>query len=160
MTTPLATDLQGNTLIDLAIASIDQLEEAARHTPCPLSLVVLVDESTGGVLFGRNRWRQEYELPGGMVEEGESYFDAARRELEEESTIRVGDLELIGFARFSLVNPLREELGAIYFARVTDQSPQDSNELDAFVWRRPLSASTLAISPLDDTIAHWSVGVH
>lgn len=159
MPPPLATDRRGNVLTDLSIASIEHLDEAAERTPCPLSLVVLVDETRGTVLFGCNRWRQEYELPGGMVGEGETYHDAAQRELEEESGIRTDTLELLGYARFSLADPARDELGAIYVASATNQSPQDRAELDAFIWRRPLSASTLAISPLDDAIADWALRV-
>lgn len=156
MIAPLATDAHGNALIDLTAATREQLEDAASHTPCPLALVVLADISTDEVLFGLNRWRREYELPGGMIEDGESFLGAAKRELEEETAIRVEALDLVGYARFSLTKPQREELGAIYYTRVADQQAQASEELQALVWRKPLSESALTIAALDDVIAAWA----
>lgn len=158
MTTPIASDARGNVLLHLVSATSEELTAAAASIPCPLALVVLREASTGHVLFGRNRWREEYELPGGIVEAGESFHDAARRELEEESSVRVEVLELVGFARFALANPPREELGAVFTATLTEQHVRDSDELEAFVWRRPLSPSSLVISPLDDAIAGWASG--
>lgn len=91
-----------------------------------------------------------------MIEDGESFLGAAKRELEEETAIRVEALDLVGYARFSLTKPQREELGAIYFTRVADQQAQASEELQAFVWRKPLSESALTIAALDDVIAAWA----
>lgn len=159
MASPLAVDARGNALNEVTIATTAQLEDAARRTPCPLALVVLAEGSSDEVLFGLNRWRQEYELPGGIVEHGESFLEAARRELDEETGIRVDDLDLVGYARFTLTGPSREELGAVYFARIAGQQAQESEELRAFVWRRPRSASDLAVSVLDDAIAEWVLKV-
>ncbi|THV26495.1 NUDIX hydrolase [Glycomyces paridis] len=152
----IAVDSNGNALIELTTATREQLEAAARHTPCPLALVVLADMSTDEVLFGLNRWRREYELPGGIVEDGESFLAAAKRELQEETAIRAETLDLVGYARFTLTKPQREELGAVYFTRVADPQPQAGEELQAFVWRKPLSESALPIAALDDAIAAWA----
>lgn len=100
-----------------------------------------------------NTWRREYELLGGFVENGETFFEAARRELDEETGIRVDTLHLLGYARFVLTDPSREELGAVYFARVTNQRATVSHEMPQFTWRAPLSKPDLAISTLDDAIA-------
>lgn len=156
MNFPPVTDAHGNTLIDVTAATTEQLEDAARRTPCPLALVVLADMSTGEVLFGLNRWRRAYELPGGMVEDGETFLEAAKRELEEETAIRVETLDLVGYARFTLTKPQREELGAVYFTRVAERQTRAGEELQAFVWRKPLSESALTIAVLDDVIAAWA----
>jgi 8-oxo-dGTP diphosphatase len=137
------------------MASPEELDAAAAITPCPLALVVLVDITTGDVLFGLNTWRREYELPGGIVESGESFVDAARRELEEETGIRIDTPNLIGYARFTLTTPSRDELGAVYFAKVVNEQAAASDEMQQFVWRKPLSESDLEISALDDAIADW-----
>lgn len=157
MVMPLATDRAGNALIDLTVATNEQLAEAALRTRCPLALMVVADASSRSVLFGLNRWRCEYELPGGMIEEGESFIAAAARELEEETSIRIETPELIGYARFELNAPRREELAAVYGALLPDARPQASHEMQSFIWRTPLSESTAPIGLLDDVIAEWAV---
>lgn len=155
MSAPIATDRRGNMLSAITTATAEELDDAAARTPCPLALVVLIDSVTGDVLFGLNTWRSEYELPGGIVEAGEAFVEAARRELEEETAIRVATLDLLGYARFALTDPSREELGAVYRAEVTGQQAVASDEMQQFVWRKPLSETELAISALDDAIAEW-----
>ena len=159
MTSVIAADARGNRLLSVTAATLDELSVAAELTPCPLALVVVVNSNNLDVLFGLNSWRREYELPGGVVEEGESFAEAAQRELEEETGIRAETLKLLGFAQFSLVAPVREELGAIYLTRTTSRRTVASDEMSEFVWRRPLTGSPSEVSALDDAIADWAVGL-
>lgn len=155
MASPLAVDTQGNALLRLVRCTNEQLEEAASRTSCPLALMIVVDESSCEVLFGLNRWHQSYELPGGIVESGESFERAAIRELKEETGMDADAVELVGYAHFALTNPIREELGAIYRRPRHGQDAHDSDELTDFVWRIPLETSEREISTLDDVIAAW-----
>lgn len=150
-------DRRGNRLVSVQKATGEELATVAAQTPCPLVLVVLVDRMTGRVLFGLNAWRAEYELPGGTVDEGERFDETAHRELEEETGIRVRVLQLLGYARFALVDPLRVELGAVYLAVVRSRHATPSQELLRFVWREPGDETDLPISVLDDAIAAWAV---
>jgi 8-oxo-dGTP pyrophosphatase MutT (NUDIX family) len=66
------------------------------------------------VLLVFDRFRQEWELPGGGIDPGETPREAAVRELREESGLRLTTLVLAGYARFRLTSPPREEYAAIH----------------------------------------------
>ncbi len=156
-TAPIATDARGDSLIEIVRTDSAGLSEASARTPCPLALVVVVDGHSGRVLFGLNRWRRSFELPGGMVENDESCKSAASRELQEETGITVPQPRLLGYAYFGLTSPPRKELGAIFFARVFDGVATPSDELVELAWRVPLTASDSPVSHLDDVIAAWAL---
>lgn len=156
-TAPIAIDAHGNSLIEVVRTDSAGLSEASARTPCPLALVVVIDGHSDLVLFGLNRWRRSFELPGGMVERDEPIEGAASRELQEETGIYVPQPRLVGYAHFALTCPEREELGAIFLARVTDAVPMPSDELVELAWRVPLTASETSVSHLDDVIAAWAL---
>lgn len=134
MDAQLAIDAHGQRLISLS----DTPEPVGDHldgVPCPLSLVVVALSSK--VLFGLNRWRDEWELPGGVIDPGETPRQAASRELEEETGVMVepDELEWIGLATYDLLKPARRELAAAYRANfVDDPSIHASDVLIEVAW--------------------------
>lgn len=78
-------------------APVDRQPDGSGEPPCSPKAVVLRELSRGGsqVLLCRND-RDEWELPGGRAEPGESDHDAIRREVLEETgqTVEVGELVL------------------------------------------------------------------
>jgi ADP-ribose pyrophosphatase YjhB (NUDIX family) len=75
-----------------------------------------------GIEPGYGKWG----LPAGFLEPGESPEDAALRETEEETGLKV---ELEGLhGLFSEVRPAYQILLAVYHARVVGGTPQPSNE--------------------------------
>lgn len=122
--------------------------------PCPLALVVV--RNGAKVLFGRNAWRGTWELPGGMIDPGESPRAAASRELDEETGIRVAAdaLEYVGSVAFTLTNPARRELAAVYATDLPEgREPAVSDELVALRWSDPRTERSLS---LDAHIAAWA----
>jgi 8-oxo-dGTP diphosphatase len=141
-------DQAGNALVSFRFQ--DRL--AAGALPTPVSLVVVVFR--GEVLLVFDRWRKQWELPGGMREAGEDALRTAVRELGEETGIRTAGLDLVAVAEFDVRRPDRREHAAIY--RVTLSEPPKlivNDEISDFLWWNPLSAEPDLASPLDTEIA-------
>lgn len=68
-------------------------------TAVPLTAALVVLWHAGTCLLVFNRFRQAWELPGGMLDSGESARDAALRELAEESGQQPDVMDLAGVAQ-------------------------------------------------------------
>lgn len=105
-----------------------------------------------------NRFRQEWELPGGMIDPGETPRQAAVRELREESGLHLPTLTLAGYARFWLTTPPRHEYAAIYTAHVPGRHDDfvPNEEIGAIRWwdtTKPCPGKTQII---DATLARYA----
>lgn len=58
-----------------------------------LKFAVIISRSEGKYVFCKHKERNTYEIPGGRREEGESIFEAANRELKEETGALIYDLK-------------------------------------------------------------------
>lgn len=142
-------DSSGNRLLDIHIVPESRLSE---FQPTPASFVVVTLKDT--VLLVFDRWREQWELPGGMREPGETARQAAVRELAEETGMRTSDLEFAAVAEFSLRHPDRHEYAAVYRTALTTMPRLVVNdEVSDFRWWAPTSPVDGATSPLDAEIA-------
>jgi 8-oxo-dGTP diphosphatase len=149
-------DRSGNELLAIDVVGEDELGSPHPDIALPLSLVVVMH--AGRVLMIFNRWRQEWELPGGMIEPLETPRQAAYRELDEETGISAADLRFRARTTFSLKRPDRFEYAAV-FSVVLDDLPElrVNAEASGFLWWSPSSQVEEDMSSLDASIALWSV---
>ncbi|WP_232304079.1 NUDIX hydrolase [Pseudofrankia sp. DC12] len=143
---PLAADDDGNLLV-----AFHEVGEDAdlRDAPLPASLVVLWSDD-GRLLLVFDRRRQCWELPGGMIDPGETPREAAVRELREEAGYQVDDLLFAGFARFTLGPERRSEYAAVYAGRPAAGSPFIPNEeIAAVTWWDGTAPLGGRVQPLD-----------
>ncbi|MCP9990158.1 NUDIX domain-containing protein [Streptomyces albogriseolus] len=128
---PLAVDQRGNRLVSFTPGAEDVLPGGA---PLPLALTALWHR--GEVVVVHDRFRGQWELPGGLLEPGESPRQAAVRELAEESG-QVSDtpLRFVGHAGFLLGSAQRAEYGALFTGRALRRRDfAAGGEIEAMRW--------------------------
>ena len=146
-------DQHGNALRSFEVLPEDQLVRLDPSTPLPLSLVVLW--CAGRCLMVFDRWKQEWELPGGQIEEGESPREAAWRELHEETGQRPDVLTFAGVVTFALGSEQRQEHAAVYTGTLRSEGDFVVNqEIERIIWWDPDGAPVEGLSTsLDAEIA-------
>ncbi len=80
-----------------------------------LEFAVTLARAVDGFVLVFNRFRNVWELPGGLIDPGDSPRDTARRELLEEAGCEALELEWLGVVA---VDDGRPHLGAVYACRV------------------------------------------
>ncbi|MDR7326958.1 MULTISPECIES: NUDIX domain-containing protein [Catenuloplanes] len=133
MNPPIAVDVDGNELLEFRTGHERDLERLDPDVPLPLSLVV--GRHQGSTLLVLNRRRGRWELPGGMIDRGETPGAAAVREFVEETGQAAPDVAYIGLAVFRLKPDNRVEYAAVYGAVLGGRTPFEPNdEVEAIRW--------------------------
>jgi 8-oxo-dGTP diphosphatase len=145
-------DARGGSLVSFVLVDDGGPGEPNGSNPVVSSLVVV--EWDQQVLLGFNVSRQQWEIPGGAVEAGESARDAALRELEEETGIRADSISLFARAEMVFEGDATGYLAAV-FSTPLDSAPVlvASEELSAFRWWNPSGDRWDGLSPVDAEIA-------
>jgi 8-oxo-dGTP diphosphatase len=86
------------------------------HPGLPLVFVCIIARRERKTLLVYSAWRQQWEVPAGMIEPGEDPAAAALRELAEESGQSASNLVCAGLCLIRLGRSGRLELGAIFTA--------------------------------------------
>jgi len=78
------------------VGYVEDLRAVVGHRPLILvGVKVLIYDTEGRILLHRHP-SGEWAIPGGLMELGESAEETGRREVEEETGLRVGELRLLG----------------------------------------------------------------
>lgn len=150
-------DARGGAL--LSWVPLDDSPLGAPSTVGHFACSLIVVEWDQRVLLGFNVRRNQWELPGGSVEKGESAHDAAIRELAEETAIRVTHALNIARAEFRFSNDATIYNAALFYV-IIDQCPQlvESDELSAFRWWNPEDDLWEAMNVLDAEVVRRVTG--
>ncbi|MDR6718405.1 NUDIX domain-containing protein [Paenibacillus sp. 2003] len=111
------TDSRGN--IFLEFIRIEYNKVITSTLDAPLTHALIVVKCQGKYLFMHNKWRKNWELPGGIIEAGEQ---CVIRELYEETNQILDTAEFKGLMKFRLQpsfhGPERIEYGALFMGEL------------------------------------------
>lgn len=118
----IVTDAKGNIFLEFFPIAEDEIENFSLDAPLTHSLFVVTCQDK--YLFMLNKWRKSWELPGGVIEEGESARECVIRELFEETNQTARHVVFMGLMKFDLQpgfhGPKRMEYGALFSGRLVD----------------------------------------
>ncbi len=115
--------------------------------------------TTGGLIFNpkgeiflmkAHKWGNKYVIPGGHVELGEKIVDAFKREIREETGLRVQDIRFIYVLEFIFGKGIKGKKHFICFVhacKTKDRKVKLDNEGINYIWATPKKALTLPIEP-------------
>ena len=120
----------------------------------PLTWAMVMVEKDGKFLLHHNYNRMQWEFGGGGIEAGETVEQAAIREVLEETSQHVIDLQCQGLFKLYLRDTDRYEYGALYTGTIEALRPfQHNNESDRITLWQP-------DEPLDDPVSglvEWTI---
>jgi len=140
------------------------------NAPPPNSVVpsanVVVVNDTGQVLLIRRTDNDNWALPGGAMDLGESLLDAARRETAEETGVQVQITGLVGIytdprhvIHYTSNDEVRQEFSIVFTARPVSGAPRPSSESAEVHWVAPQQIATLRMDrSMRMRIAHYLAG--
>jgi len=101
--------------------------ETLHDNDAPLTFTMIVPEYQGKTLILYHSERNQWEIPGGGIEPGESPEDGATRELREETGQIAASFAYKGLFKIRFVHENRMEYGMLYTARLDSLQPFTAN---------------------------------
>lgn len=118
----------------------------------PAGEILLVDSA---------KWQEQYSIPGGHVELGETLEEAVIREAREETGLEVYDPRFLCYQEFIFGDSFWEERHFIFFDFVCQTRETDvvlNEEAEDYLWVAPEEALGYPLSPFLDRVLQVYLG--
>jgi 8-oxo-dGTP diphosphatase len=106
---------------------ISENDVKIKNLDYPLTHSLIVAKNEIGFLLMYNIWKNKWEIPGGIIEVGETLRKCAEREMLEETNQIAEKIEFKGLMRFKLKSN-KIEYGGLFSAYIKNERPFITNE--------------------------------
>lgn len=130
-----------------------------------VAATLIINKNKQILLIKSHKWGNIYLLPGGHVEPGEAIIDAAKREGEEETGLKLKPLYCVNIGELINDSDFHRKAHLIYFHYVcealSDKVTLEERELKEFIWIKPEEAlkKNLITGRVRETIENYMKGV-
>ena len=157
----LVKDNRGNELLEVIKTS----EEDAMNNYAPINHALLVVKIGEEYLLGFNKWRQDWEIFGGCMEEGETLRECINREAREELGLSNVEFTWLGLMHDKMApgyfNPeWHEEYGGLYGVTLTkeqfagiEKCREDKEEIEKLAFYSQIKNECIA--PIDEKLLEF-----
>ena len=156
-------DVKGNELLEIIKVNETQAEKLYH----PINHALVVVKVGDDYLLGWNKWRKDWEIFGGCMEEGESLRECVEREAFEEIGLKGVEYTFLGLMHFKMApgyfNPeWHEEYGGLYGITLPREALEtiekhrtDKEEVERLAFYRDVQGKE-AIAEIDEVLlSYW-----
>lgn len=118
--------------------------------PEPIAGALILNKKGEILLMKSHKWKDKYMMPGGHIELGEGSKEALKREIKEETSLEIHDIELLCVQEYVYGDEFWEDRHFIFLDHIckTDQKEVKLNrEAEDYVWVKPEEALELPVEP-------------
>lgn len=126
---------------------------AEQKYPEPTVGALIINPAIEILLVDSHKWEDQYTIPGGHVELGESLEEAVIREAREETGLKVSAPEFLCYQEFIYGESFWQERHFIFFdflCRTDETEVVLNEEAEGYLWIEPVEALGYPLSPFLD----------
>lgn len=97
-----------------------------------------------------HKWKNKYSIPGGHIELGESIEESLKREIKEETGLKIYNIRFMGFQDFIFDKAFYEKKHFIFLdfaCKTNSKKVKLDSEAQSFIWTTIKKALKLPIEP-------------